>query len=220
MLRPLAVPLAILAVLAPVPRAVAAPTVACHCFKNRSFDPADPPAADPYILASARSSLLSATFGVPKATLVRTVMTGRAPEDLWIAYWTGARTGRDAAALLAGASEAGSWRAALAGARGLPPAFEALLARGVHPSALAAFAVDDVVAWRLGAGVSTVGALRDAGATSEQVVLAVFLAPRLKRPAFEILARFRAGTATWGALLNEAGLAPEGLEAAMRAAVK
>lgn len=211
--------LAALLALAPASLAVAAPTVTCHCFRNRSFDPADPPAADPYILANARSSLLSATFGVSKASLVRAVMGGTAPEDLWIAHWTAARTGRDADALLAAASEAGSWRAALAGANGLPPPFEAALARGARPEELAALAVDDVLAARLGADAAALGALRAAGARSEQVVVSIFLAERLKVPAAAVYARFRDGGATWGTLLHEAGLAPEGIEGAMRAAV-
>jgi hypothetical protein len=198
----------------------AVPPVTCHCFRNRSFDPANPPAADPYILASARSSLLSAAFGVPKATLVRAVMTGTAPEDLWIAYWTAARTGRDAATLLSVISESGSWRIALTGTKGLPAAFEAALGRDARPSELAAFAVNDVLTSHLQVSGDTLRALRDAGASSEEVVVSVFLASRLKAPAADVFARFRGGRATWGTLLNEAGLAPEGIEAAMRASVR
>src|SRR5512145_1781507 len=99
-MRPPALLLAALALGALPAAAPAAPTVTCHCFKNRSFDPADPPAADPYILAATRSSLLSAAFGVAKAGLVRAVMTGTAPEALWIAHWSSARTGREAGWLL------------------------------------------------------------------------------------------------------------------------
>ena len=47
----------------------AAPTVACHCYQDRTFDPERPAAADPYILATTRSSLLSAAFGVDKRAL-------------------------------------------------------------------------------------------------------------------------------------------------------
>src|SRR5512136_1470103 len=88
--------------LAAAPAAARAqPTAACHCFKDRTFDPIRPAAADPYILATTRSSILSAAFGVGKPVLVQEVMTGTDPDDLWVAYWAGARTGRDAAALLA-----------------------------------------------------------------------------------------------------------------------
>lgn len=53
-------------------------------------------------LANARSSLLSAVFGVSKATLVQAVMSGTAPEDLWIAHWTAARSGRGTESLRIG----------------------------------------------------------------------------------------------------------------------
>jgi hypothetical protein len=201
-------------------RTAAAPTATCHCFRERAYDPADPPAADPYILANARSSLLSAAFGVSKATLVRAVMSGTAPEDLWIAHWAAARTGRDAASLLGQLSEAGSWRPALTGAKGLPPGFEAALAKGSDRRELAAYAVDDVARARLAVDPAVLAALRAAGATSEQVVVVLLVAPRLRASPSDLLARYRSGRATWGALLHEAGLAPEGIEAAVRSALR
>jgi hypothetical protein len=212
--------LAALALLALPGGARPAPTATCHCFRNRSFDPADPPAADPYILAATRSSLLSAAFGVPKAGLVRAVMSGTPPEDLWIAHWAAARTGRAAERLLADRGETGSWKAALAGTTGLPAPFAAAAARAAPAGELAAFAVDDVLATRLGADPPGVRALREAGATTEQVIVASFLAPRLKAPPTEVLARFRGGKATWGTLLHDAGLAPEQIEGAIRASIR
>jgi hypothetical protein len=216
------VPLAALALLAAaVPRSSsAAPTVTCHCFRNRSYDPADPPAADPYILAATRSSLLSASFGVPKGPLVKAVMTGTAPEDLWVAHWSAARTGRTAAWLLDAFLETGSWRAALAGTKGLPPEFDAALAKGAPAAELAALAVDDVLASRMGADPAALRGLRSSGASSEQVIVATFLAERLKVSSAELLGRFRGGKATWGSLLHEAGLAPEQIEQAIRGAVR
>src|SRR5512137_1238923 len=110
--------------------AVSAP--ACPCFKDRTFDPIRPAAADPYILATTRSSLLSAAYGVPKADLVQAVMTGTDPDDLWVAHWAAARTGASARSLLDAREKAGSWQAALGGARAarLGPAFEKALAAG------------------------------------------------------------------------------------------
>jgi hypothetical protein len=215
----LAAVLASLLALAPA-RTRAAPIATCHCFQNRSYDPADPAAADPYILANARSSLLSATCGVSKATLVRAVMGGTTPEDLWIAYWAAPRAGRTAEWLLGAAHETGSWKAALAGAQGLPPAFGEALGRGAPASELAALAVDDVAAARLGADRAELRALRVRGASSEQLVLSLLLAPRLRVTPSEVLARNAAGGVPWGALLREAALEPAGIEAAVRAALR
>ena len=70
----LALAAALVAALPGVPRAE--PAGACHCYQDRAFDPGRPAAADPYILATTRSSLLSAAFGVEKRSLVAAVMSG------------------------------------------------------------------------------------------------------------------------------------------------
>jgi hypothetical protein len=216
---PRALLLAVLA--ASVPAASrAAPAVACHCFKDRSFDPAAPAAADPYVLATTRSSLLSAAFGVGKASLVRAVMGGTAPDDLWIAHWVAARSGREAGELLAARARTGSWRAALAGARGAGEPFEGALASGATDAALSAIAIDDVLRGRLRADAEDVAILRAAGARSEEVVLAAVLSVRLRTPAMPILARVRTGKATWGSVLRDAGLAPEDMDAVVRGMVR
>jgi hypothetical protein len=223
-MRPLAFPALAAAVAAAAvarPAAVrAAPTVDCHCFQDRTWDPTAPASADPYVLATTRSSLLSAAFGVGKGVLVRTVMGGTPPDDLWIAYWAGARAGRDAAALLAAKERRGSWRLALGGARGLAPAFEAALASGAPDAALSAIAVDDVLLGRLHANAEDVALLRAAGARSEEVVLAAVLSVRLRTPAMPILARVRTGKATWGSTLHDAGLAPHDMDAVVRGLVR
>lgn len=196
------------------------PTVTCHCFKNRSFDPADPASADPYILATTRSSLLSAAFGAGKGGLVRAVMGGTAPDDLWIAHWAGARSSRGAPGLLEEKGAKGSWKAALAGAKGLGARFEKALAAGAPDAALAALAVDDVLLARLGASAEDVAALRASGARSEEVVLAAVLAVRGGTAAMPILARVRSGAGTWGTALRDAGLVPEDMDAAVRRLVR
>jgi hypothetical protein len=79
MLRP-----AVLLVLAPLGflapgGARAEGTGGCHCFRDRTFEPDRPAAADPYILATARSSLLSAAYGPPKRELVAASRSSRPP---------------------------------------------------------------------------------------------------------------------------------------------
>jgi hypothetical protein len=214
-MRPLLVAAA-LAALFSAPIAGAAPTATCHCFKDRSFDPERPAAADPYILATTRSSLLSAALGPGKGTLVQAVMGGTPAEDLWIAYWAGARTGRGGEALLAAKEEKGSWRAALSGAKDLGAAFERALALAASDAALAALAVDDVLVSRVGVPGEELALLRAAGARSEEVVLAAVLSARLGTPAMPILARVRSGAGTWGTVLRGAGLAPKDMDGVVR----
>jgi hypothetical protein len=220
-MRPLLlVPVLALAGAAAPAATFAAPTATCHCFKVRSFDPAEPAAADPYILATSRSSVLSAAFGAGKASLVQAVMSGTAPDDLWVAHWAGARSATDAAALLEAREAKGSWRAALAGAKGLGDTFARALAAGASDAALAALAVDDVLASRIGAAAEDLTLLRAAGARSEEVVLAAVLSVRLGTPAMPILARVRSGAGTWGTVLRDAGLAPQDMDGVVRALVR
>jgi hypothetical protein len=194
------------------------PAAGCHCYRDRTYLPDRPAAADPYILATARSSLLSSAFGVPKRELVQASMTGTPPEDQWIAHWAAARAGTTADALLAKRRSAGSWKAALATAT-LADGFRAALARGAPDGELAAIAVDDVLAARLGARADELRALRAAGASSEETVAAIVLAARLGRPARAILASVRAREATWGSLVDAAGVAPRDLDDVIRARV-
>lgn len=207
--------LALAALLASVP-AAAEPTGPCHCYRQRTFDAARPEAADPYILATVRSSLLSAAFGPAKRELVAAVMTGTQPEDLWIAHWAAARGGRDAGGLLAAKGARGSWRAALGGVPGAPETFAAALARGAPDAELAALAVDDVLVRRLGADAAELAAARAAGGSTAEVILAALLAARLGTAPATVLAPVKAGKATWGLALQALGLAPRDLDGVVR----
>jgi hypothetical protein len=219
-MRSLVASLPIAVALAAAPAALrAAPTVDCHCFKDRAWDPARPASADPYVLATTRSSLLSAALGVGKRDLVQAVMGGTKAEDLWIAHWAGARAGLDPSALLAAKEKQGSWKAALAGATGLGRAFGDALASGAADGALAALAIDDVLLGRLEANAEDLALLRASGASSEEVVLAAVLAVRLRAPAMPMLSRVRSGKASWGSTLDDAGLAPHDMDAVVRGLV-
>jgi hypothetical protein len=194
----------------------AEPTAACHCYQDRAFDPDRPAAADPYILATTRSSLLSAVFGVEKRSLVTAVMTGADPDDLWVAEWAGARLGTPAATLLASRESRGSWKEALGAATGLTPEFRSALQSGAVTSSLAALAVADVLARSLGATPASLAALRQAGATTPELILATVLAARLEAPTAPLVAQVHAGRVSWGAVLRDAGLSPKQLDPLVR----
>jgi hypothetical protein len=65
--------------------AFAESAVQCHCFTNRSYNPADKFAADEYILATSFNSLLAKSFDIPKRQIVMIKMNeGVAQDDLLI----------------------------------------------------------------------------------------------------------------------------------------
>lgn len=206
---------------------LAAPAVAraegtggCHCFRDRTFDPERPSAADPYILATARSSLLSAVFGPGKSVLVRKVMSGTAAESLWVAYWAASRSGADAEELLSRRERAGSWPQALAGVKGLGKELDAALAGGASEGELARLAVDRALVSRLGVEPEAIRRLRAAGATPEEVIVASLISIQISAPALPFLVQVKAGKATWGSVLRDCGLAPADLDGLVRRSVR
>lgn len=209
-----------LAAAAPAAAPRAAATGGCHCYRDRTFEPDRPAAADPYILATTRSSLLSAAYGIEKRSLVTAVMSGTPAEDLWVAHWAGARTGRPAAALLALKEERGTWADALRGLPGLTGAVAAALAGGADGRALAALAVDEVLVARMGAAPAALQALRAGGASPEERILASALAAHLGAPTAPLAAEVRAGRTTWGRVLADAGLVPKDLDGLVRRLVR
>jgi len=198
---------------------VADATGPCHCYRDRSFDPARPRAADPYILASTRISLLSAVFGPSKRELVEAVMTGTSPDDLWIAHWAAVRSGRRAASLLDAKDAKKSWKAVLGAVDGLGKSFEEAIARGSTDGDLAAIAVDDVLASRVGVEPGAVAASRKMGATTSEVILAVVLASRIQTTPTTVLAPVKSGNVTWGAVLQGLGLTPKDIDEVVRQTV-
>ncbi len=209
--------LLLLALAAP---ALAGPPVSCHCFKDRSFDPASPAAADPYVLATGQNSLLAAAFGMEKKAIVTSKMTGAAGEDLWVAHWAAGKAGLRAEEFLDARSRAGSWAEALAGlgvsAGRLGDGTAEVLARPGADVALARAAVDDVVASRLGVPPADLGAVRALGATDAEAVAAAVLSRLTGRPPSELRQAVAAGKASWGALYHGAGVEPGQIEAEVR----
>ncbi|WP_025323117.1 hypothetical protein [Deferrisoma camini] len=198
------------------PFAWAASTVSCHCFRDRSFDPARPAAADTYVLATSRNSLLAAAFGVSKGTVVRSLMTGTAPEALWAAHGLAARTGLRADDLLTAHGQAGSWARALE-RLGYDPArvggrVGELVRAGQDP---APAVVDETLATRMGVPRDQIAALRAAGASDAETVAASVLGRLTGKEPVGFLKKVRAGEATWGSLFHDAGVAPSDIDDAI-----
>jgi hypothetical protein len=71
----------LLIILVPGYHAFAESTINCHCFQDRSFDPADKFASDDYILATSFNSLLARSFTISKEQVVRLKMEEKVGQD-------------------------------------------------------------------------------------------------------------------------------------------
>ena len=96
------IPLFLLFLVGFAPAAKAISTSACHCFKNRTYNPADRFVSDDYILATSFNSLLAKAYGIAKKQIVLLKMKGGAEHlDLIVALEVEKKTGTDLGQLLA-----------------------------------------------------------------------------------------------------------------------
>lgn len=196
--------------LIPLP-ALAIPAITCHCFTDRTYDPARPALADPYFLATTQNSFFAALFNVDKKSVVLKKQKGTSADDLWVAYGVSSRSGIAPDALLEAKESKGSWKDVLSAFHVKPQSLGASVAAALHSGdstqRLAEGVVNDtIIGYRL-LDEKELSVLRKAGATNQEVFLATLLAARTKQPARQILASAKSGK-SWGRLLKEAGLDP------------
>ena len=87
-------------------------TINCHCFQDRTFNPADPRAADDYILATSFNSFLARSFGVPKREIVMLKMKeGVGQDDLLVGLQIARTTGTGLKQLLDPRRQGLAWSA-------------------------------------------------------------------------------------------------------------
>jgi len=202
--------------------ALAVPAISCHCFQDRSFDPQRPGAVDPYLLANARNSLFAAAFGVEKKEVVKAVMSGTLPEELWVSHYLAQRSGQSVKRVGSLRSSTPSWKGVLS-PLGLGPeqcgnAFFAAALQGAGSNVLASRAVDAVLTTCLLVPPEELAGLRGAGADDRQAVLAVFLSRKTGRAARDLYDE-AAGGGSWGAILAATGMVPKDIEGEMRGMV-
>jgi len=196
--------------------ALAIPTITCHCFTDRSFDPAQPAKADPYFLATTQNSFFAAAFGIDKKTVVMQKQKGTSGDELWIAYWLGTRTGTSPDALQKERAAQGSWQKAVTRlaipvkAQGVQVA--AVLKKNAPDERVSKAVVDDLLLAYRFHGEADLTALRKAGATNQEVILAGLLSARMRRPALELFREVKGGRASWGALLQRARIEPGAIQ--------
>lgn len=189
--------------------ALARPIIVCHCFQERSFNPARPAATDPYLLATVQNSLMAARFGLVKREVVKEKMSGISGEELWVAHYLAERVGMPSSLLLTTRDRNGSWQAAAALLNvdpiALAPRFAALLAEDAGDGLLAAVVVDEVLTTRLAIPVAEVEQIRAQGGSNAELILASYLGRRTGRSPVAIYDETRARRVTWGQLLEATG---------------
>jgi len=203
--------------------ALATPAITCHCFTDRSYDPAHPTLADPYFLATTQNSFFAAAFGVEKKTIVVKKQKGASADDLWVAYWLAARSGADPEALLLEHKTKGSWRQVATSLTIPVKSLRGRVAEALKSNAadepLAKAVVDELLLRFRFHGESELAALRKAGAGNQELVLAGLIAAKIRQPATQLYREVKGGSTSWGALLQRAKVNPAEIQSEVAAVV-
>jgi hypothetical protein len=191
--------------LLPMP-ARAIPAITCHCFTDRSFDPGRPALADPYFLATTQNSLFALVFNVDKKTIVMKKQQGASPDDLWVAYWVASKSGLSPESLLQAKQDKESWKDVVESLRlstkALGARFSGVLNAKSSTARLADTVVDGLLLSYQMLGDKELIALRQAGASNQELIIATVISAKTRQSARQIYQEVKSGTKTWGALLQ------------------
>jgi hypothetical protein len=157
----------------------------CHCFKDRAFDPMQPASADPYVLATARNSLVAAASDITKGKVIKMRMTGAEETDVWLELYLETEQGKENA---------------------VSPAFKTAEKAGDR-EAMAAVLADKVLARTYRVEEETISRLRGAGANTAGVTLSLLIYERTGRDPGNIFAEVTDGKTTWGKTISSLGIA-------------
>jgi hypothetical protein len=200
-----------LALLFPGPAASANMTAACHCFRDRAFNPADPFSSDAYLLTTVFNSLLTAHFDIAKRQIVLMKMQGgTSNSDLLIALHIAAQTGSDVDRLLA-LKKNRTWRDAVGELPVPPDAADDLLHQirsGMPEEQAADLVMEKMISERFARQPREIEALREGGLELREIILLLTLADHSGIDPGSILAQHRQKNLSWSAIAHNFGLQP------------
>jgi len=188
----------------------AMPAITCHCFTDRAYEPARPAAADPYFLATTQNSFFAVKFNVDKKTIVMKKQQGTSPDDLWIAYWVASKSGMTPDSLLKAKQIEESWKSVIITRRlsndELGARFLINLNANSSSAQLADAVVEELFFRHHLLGDKELAAVRQAGASNQELIISTIIAAKTRRPARQIYLDVKNGSKTWGSLLTWANI--------------
>jgi len=188
--------------------AMALPTITCHCFTDRSYDPSRPAAADPYFLASIQNTFFAAVFDTDKKSIVKKKQKGASMEDLWVAYWAADKSGLSPEVLLQTRRDKNNWQEVLDTPDLSSESLGTRLSHALTPETsgppIDQTVVDDLFAKFGLLDEVELAAVRKSGASNPELIIATLISTKTRQPVEQIYQDVKVGNKTWGELLEGA----------------
>jgi hypothetical protein len=185
----------------------------CHCFKDRSYDPARKFAADEYILATSFNSMLATSFNISKKQIIMLRMRmGVGGEDLITSLYLGHLLERDFQKIITHRSSGQSWLQIVSaeefkGKEENDSVLSIINKNGsdqdVSRSAAAMIARSY---FSLPSGI--IEKYRDSGFSDKEIVLVLGVSVRSGQPVENVFALNKDKGQSWGEITNSLGIAP------------
>ncbi|MDW7772548.1 MAG: hypothetical protein SCH71_06620 [Desulfobulbaceae bacterium] len=190
----------------------AQPATGCHCFRDRTFNPADTFASDGYLLTTVFNSLTASYFSIPKRQIVMLKMKGGVHnEDLLIALYAGSRMGLEATDLLAEKKD-GSWQQVLA-EKQVPQSLRHdelynRIREGLPVEDAAGDIIREILNDRFGIMPESFAALVRQGASLREIALIFTLAEHVRTTPETIFSQYHDWGFSWSQIAHNFGLQP------------
>lgn len=201
--------------LVPLSRSLAESTVKCHCFKDRTFNPADTFAADDYILATSFNSLLAKAFAIAKQELVLLKMKqGVGQDDLMIGLQVAGAAGVDFQELLSRRRDQQTWAEIVAGleqdGRISQGRFAGEIRAGMPLAESGARVAETVIADFYKVPLELVREFRAAGLNEQELALLFVLAHAGEQDPGALVDLHNRQGQSWGAIAHRYNIDPAG----------
>ncbi|MBC8316880.1 MAG: hypothetical protein H8E41_03175 [Desulfobulbaceae bacterium] len=177
----------------------------CHCFKDRSFDPARKFAADEYILATSFNSMLASFFNISKRQIIMLRMQGGVDgADLTTSLYIGKQLDMDFQKILSLRSGGQGWLQIIdeVNVKKSDPALNAISSNPDVPAAAAAM----LVSRYFSVPSEGVGKYRERGLSDKEIVLVLGLSARSGETADVLADLYSEKGKSWGEIASSLGI--------------
>jgi len=205
--------LLILTLLSP---AAAGQTDNCHCFRDRSYDPAHRFVADDYLLTTSFNSLIAATLSVSKRQIVMMKMKGGVdPNELLIALYIADKAQAPLDALLSIRDNGGNWQdilnsPSLQQNTGTDPVFAKITA-GTGDYDITSLITDAMISMYYHAKPELISTLRSEDFSNKELGLIFALNKQATTSVKEIVGMARQKKMSWSEIAHHFNLTPAGV---------